>query len=492
MMRDFANLRVNFSLPREQIADAHLGLGWSEPEPYGCWAIGEQSTMILPPARARRTHRMGIDMRPFIAEGHIERQRLECHMNGNLFGRAAVSAREGCRLTFELRENVLNFDGPNFLSFHHPDFGRASTYFDSIDNRDISIMFNELNVNADGADMPASNQDIRTLFIVTGACAPGEPLNIELVRFLYSESCDILLWVDFAEPDDFVSVKAFTEKFFPSVRVFPAPKAIWGGSSIVLSMLRALRCGLLQFPEWTQVIFTSIRDFPLMPRTDLLGELSSLCFYDFCASKWNDDKSQVISDDQYIVRDYEMEGKFIIYPYRPDVNIRVHSSLADIATKEIIYSGRITKTLRDRYSICVHENFCSSTLSLLPMTAHRARERADFFSKFELIAGRMWVFCSRRFAKILISDDSIDKFQHGFSDILIPDECFFQSMAEFFAKRGEMRVLWRNLLYKNGDPCLINENSYKSVLSAARQGEIFARKCANLKEYADLLKGIPP
>ena len=108
-----------------------------------------------------------------------------------------------------------------------------------------------------------------------------------------------------------------------------------------------------------------------------------------------------------------------------------------------------------------------------------------------LVAGRMWVFSSRRFAEILTSDEVADVFSLGFRDIFIADECFFQSVAQAYAVNNSISVLWSSLYYRNADPLFINEEWYREVIRTARPGEIFARKSAYLKEYSTYFDAPP-
>jgi hypothetical protein len=480
---------ISFAADHPSLGNCRFGDGWARPERLGCWAVGARSVLFLPPAGAAGDHRMTLRLRPYIVPGRIERQRLAVSLNGIALGEHDVSLGAGEKLDLHIPAPALRHDGPNVLAFDHPDFGRPSVDFGSRDSRPLSLLFQNMSFH-DSMQKPVgfSTRNARTLFIITGTCLSGAIPNIELVKFLYGDDCDILIWIDFQDPMDFAALSNAMRYLFPRVFVQAAPKALWGGGSIVLSMLRALSYADASIQGWTQAIFTSIRDFPLVGRENILARLEQISLYDFCASRWTRQTSDVMAPGQSIIKNTSGGDDYDIYNYRHDVRFRVSKELEETSPKELVSTGRLTRSVRDRYRISVQENFCTSTLTLAPLSPHRAQEREAFFENFELIAGRMWVFTSRYFAKMLISDEINDVFHRGFRDLLIPDECFFQSVAEFYSKNGCISAFWHNLHYKNANPIIVNSMTLPDILGNFGSGEIFARKVHDLKDYKLLLE----
>ena len=321
------------------------------------------------------------------------------------------------------------------------------------------------------------------LFVVTAVCAPGGSVNPELVRFLHGQDCDVLVWVDFLDPRDCGRVAETFEAEFPGVVIRAAPRALWGGGSIVQSMLQALAAGE-SLPDWTHAIFTSAEDVPLKPRMRLLAVTKSLAAHDFVSSRWTQETDAVVKPAEFRIAASEDPDTFVEHVFRPTSHIRVAAAIADLCTDTLVNNGRMTRTLSDRYSIAATEDFAARSLVLRPLSPGRASDRAAFFARFPFVAGRMWVFLSRRLTRRLTGLEAFDWFQDGFRDLLIPDECFFQSAAEYLSRRDEAHVRWTSLQYNNADPCVVDRHWYPRIIETAGANEIFARKAAGIVDYA--------
>jgi hypothetical protein len=462
--------------------DVLLATGWSSPEREGRWAVGHSSTVILPPFRATQRHRLAARVLPMIIENRIARQGLTVILNGSDLGTVELTEPgHFVDLFFDIPPGLLHADGTNILRFEHPDAAAPSEYGTSTDARELSLMFNWLQIGYEGSPIPLPSS--RPLFIILGVCLPHQRPNLGLIDFLYSEECDILFWLDCWEAADFIAVRGSVEVAYPRVIVAPAPRALWGGPSIVQSMIRALGYATRNIPNWTMAFFTSTVDVPLIPRARLFLEVSKLRTADFCGSQWTSRTEDVLRPNEFMVRQSTETPSYLYYPYREDTHLRIETSLAQICPEDLINNKRITKTLAERYYFYVTENFSNCTVSFHQLTPNRARERADFFERFSLITGRMWVCCSRRFAAILSGDEVSDWFWRGFYDIFIADECFFQSVAQNYAQRDAISVLWRSLYYDGANPIGIDDERYRILLAMPYKGELFARKAAGLERY---------
>ena len=484
---------IKFSSAAGRSEAALFCAGWSAAEPSGTWAIDYESVIILPPARHTGPHRLLVGLMPMIIPGDVARQRLLVYFNATLLGALELTEQWVHKeLSFEIPAGLEYQHGPNRLVFDHPDAVPPAKYATSTDTRRLSFFFRSLKIESTGSENVALRlRTVQTLFIVMGVCLPGQRPNLEFVKFLYSPECTILLWLDCLDQSDFVGIIAEMRRQFPEVCVGLAPRALWGGPSIVESMLKALSHSIKRIGGWTQVVFTSTLDVPLHPRDRLLSQLASLCFYDFCSSRWTQPTDQVVIPSLFVTADASEPPNYTIYPYRPDTHLRIDSDLSRICTAELIEKRLITTTLSERYCFAVTENFHTSNLSFCKLSKERATEREKFFGNFDLVAGRMWVFCSRRFAEVLTSDEVADIFSSGFRDIFIADECFFQSIAQAYARNNAINVMWASLYYRNADPLIINEEWYRGIIRAAQPGELFARKSVGLEDYSTYFDARP-
>jgi hypothetical protein len=323
-------------------------------------------------------------------------------------------------------------------------------------------------------------------------CLAGSEINLSLIRFLYSDSCDMLLWVDFLSLDDFLKVAHVVRAQFPRVHVRPAPRALWGGGSVAQSMIAALAYALDHLPSWQLCLFTSVVDAPLMALPILLDKCRTFEFFDFCSSKWAMYAPGELNCDYKVrtlhERDYSPE--FDQYKFRPNTHFVIDSQLRDVIPPELIKVGRPTRTVEDRYRVSVIENMFQSNLIVRLLSPERAAERRAFFKVFPLVFGRNWFLASRRFAKILTSDRVLEIYNDGFRDVLNPDESFFHSAAEYFRGRDKISISWQCLQYNHGHPGRFGSEQYLEIIRLAKNNELFARKATEVMDYADLIESV--
>ena len=129
---------------------------------------------------------------------------------------------------------------------------------------------------------------MRAVFAITGVCEPSQTLNLDLARFLAHDDHHQVLWVDFKDPDDVPAARQEVTKALPGGHLCSAPNAVWGGASIVGSMLAAVAHCASYIAEWTHIVFCAMSDVPLAPKRVLLSTLSEIADeYDYVGSKWN-------------------------------------------------------------------------------------------------------------------------------------------------------------------------------------------------------------
>jgi hypothetical protein len=88
-------------------------------------------------------------------------------------------------------------------------------------------------------------------------------------------------------------------------------------------------------------------------------------------------------------------------------------------------------------------------LSLVRLTHARAEDRFRFLSEYGLYAGKQF-FVASRFAEMLVAPTTVDLYHIWFCDVLIPDECFFQTVAQHHEQLGQISVNWQNIFYAEG------------------------------------------
>jgi hypothetical protein len=173
------------------------------------------------------------------------------------------------------------------------------------------------------------------------------------------------------------------------------------------------------------------------------------------------------------------------YRLRPDMTLRVDDALSPIYTSDAVLSMRMCNDLFERYIAAAWEYSPSSLLLVQRLSRARATERFDFFARFGLFAGRNWCVLSRRFCETLLYPISCD-LAAMFADVLLADECFFQSVAQYFQASGKISVKWENLYYDDAQSHRINLPWIERLISGHKQPKLLARKTDHTITYEDL------
>jgi hypothetical protein len=247
---------------------------------------------------------------------------------------------------------------------------------------------------------------VQAVFVITGVCQPGNPLNLDLARFLKSDEHQQILWVDFKDPHDFHTAHAQTDAALPGTRLCAAPNAVWGGASIVSSMLAAVAHCAEHLTDWTHIVFCAMQDVPLVSLNALLPLLSGIAQdHDYVGSKWNPNVSDLVDRLQNppVNSNFLAERIYERFIIRGDTVIRREVALATQFPSSSINSLRLCNDLFERYLPAVAEAVAQHQLSIHRMTPGRAAERFAFFSRFGLYAGRQWCVLSRRFCDQVIT-----------------------------------------------------------------------------------------
>lgn len=476
-------IRLDFA--EDGNAGPYLGEGWSFPHESGTWTLDGESVLVLPPAQRAEPLRVRALMVAHVTDEHPS-QRVRMTLNGTKIGEDRLAATKVFEIICDVPAEAVNTSGQNLLAIEHPDAARPPA-----DARALALRLLALEILPRPSPVsrtPIANE--KYLFVVSGVCQAGEQPNLELVRFLYSNQTELVLWIDFKQPADYAGLKQRVDKQFPGVHVCLAPPALWGGPSVVRSMLEAFRFCSRAVPNWSRLVFCSNRDVPLVRRQELLACIDSWAEYDYCASRWTRHtadywltaESMMVADEIGVEREYLLvpirEGAF----FRIDKEVIINSPMPD-------WSFYIQSVSDGRFRLAVSENFAAPFLSLHRMTRARALDRAAFFARHPLIVGRQWCVCSRRFVDITLGDAAHDIFADWFSDILIADECFFHSVAMAHWQRGTIRVRWENLYHSDGFlKKEIDADMYRQLIASRRRNEVLARKEAGVRDYARFLE----
>lgn len=128
--------------------------GWSFQEAGGIWAIGSESSLVLPPAPKAGTSRLKMVLWPMIVSPHVSRQRLELSLNGQTIYSDALTVAEPIPITCTVPEGVLRTDSSNNLVLRHPDAAAPGAFSPELgDYRQLSVCL--ISIHIDVPESPA-------------------------------------------------------------------------------------------------------------------------------------------------------------------------------------------------------------------------------------------------------------------------------------------------------------------------------------------------
>jgi hypothetical protein len=470
-------IKLDFSLTGN--ARPFLREGWSFPEAKGTWAIGNTSVIALPPSVHSGQYELHFTVVPMVWRPMVEQQRFSLRING-LLVLEGTAVREGItQFSCTIPRGAMSAVGVNRLEIMHGDAVAPSAVGESGEQRVLSLRFVEMRVTStDPETQERTLSRSHPLFLITGLALPGQRPMLELPRFLACEECEILLWIDFKDPSDFGPWKSAVEQELPLAHVELAPRAVWGGPSTVQSILGGIAFAIDKIPNWTRVVICSDRDVPLLRREDILGRIWSLRAYDFVGSRWNQSTNDLIpaAGTIPVVDSIFDHSEFRTYRVRQEMVFKVEEALARLYPEEAIRNLTIARTMPNRYRAAVSEGNLKDALILSRLTRTRAIERERFWQSMGLVAGRLWIMASRKLAEMLVSDRVSDIFNEGFRDVLNTDECFFQSVANFYCNKGEIEPLWAGLHFDDAHVFRVDRQVYLDMLTRKSGIQMFGRK----------------
>jgi SAM-dependent methyltransferase len=121
-------------------ARTYLRSGFSVPEPHGTWTIGFSSVMCLR-AVSKEPLRLVLDVRPFVVENQIRRQRVYAVVNGRLAAEVECTERTAIPVPLlQSRPGDHNFRIVLLL----PDAAAPATYSETNDQRPLGICISKV------------------------------------------------------------------------------------------------------------------------------------------------------------------------------------------------------------------------------------------------------------------------------------------------------------------------------------------------------------
>jgi hypothetical protein len=156
-----------------------LGQGWSAPEEGFVWAIGRQSTLVLPPVEGPGRLVLELTVDPFRHPPHMRHQRLRVSVNGELLG----DRRLGGRLAWWLEVPAEAASGPLRVTLDQPNATSPRALGAGPDDRPL------------GFRLSAAK-----LLRIRAALPPA--LGMTEIRFGWNETTEDWLAEGFGEPED--------------------------------------------------------------------------------------------------------------------------------------------------------------------------------------------------------------------------------------------------------------------------------------------------
>jgi hypothetical protein len=126
--------------------------GWSTPEAYETWSVGQQSTLILPAPTRPGAHILVLELRPHVEPERLDKQRLRIHANGVPVADFTI-ARRSVRACIIPRTALMGHPRLE-LVFETPDAARPA---DRADRRTLAVAFSSLRLYADPVDPGAAD-----------------------------------------------------------------------------------------------------------------------------------------------------------------------------------------------------------------------------------------------------------------------------------------------------------------------------------------------
>ncbi|MBX6376408.1 MAG: hypothetical protein IRZ13_19545 [Acetobacteraceae bacterium] len=318
-----------------------------------------------------------------------------------------------------------------------------------------------------------------------------------LFSLLYSEENYYFISAD-AEPEQVERLRASITAGRSNVVVVESAPVVWGGMSVVTSILRGISLALEQ-PGWSHFVNLSGSDVPLRSQGEIRNHLlawqerhfdSFVGYFGSRAPDWSCDRDEATA---------ELREELAAFP-------------------AVVAAGDLAAALRDndrspvmrwyrRPAVYAEENILERRLRLRWLTPQELTVRRALFERHlrSYRGGRQWFVFSRPLCEWIADSERTALLAELLRNTLIPDEAFFQTLLEFAPAALKARIHPNNLRFRNGDPIQLTDDALPFVRDSdalfarkftmwrsERIRALFAERAAGLKSAAAACAGAPP
>jgi len=296
----------------------------------------------------------------------------------------------------------------------------------------------------------------------------------------FRRAARLLSWI--SHPDNLYVVmvdcatrvpKSFQEAIalLPNVHVFNDMPCNWGGASMVAETLKAISIALSLSSRWQYFINISGSDIPLKPQDEMAeildnwkSEGKSTFITDFGHCQFNPEIviDESIQDCREIA--FRQNIKFLVYGQAKQLFERLDQSPITLP--------------HQRSWICVSEDFHRKVLHMRPLYSVEKEARADFLAENPFRFGRQWMVIDRTMCARICESPITRRVFEFLKTVMIPDECFFQTLLNRPDLSESSILRSDNLRFKLGGPHDLHDGDLDELVDSKA---LFARKLNEVK-----------
>ena len=251
-----------------------------------------------------------------------------------------------------------------------------------------------------------------------------------------------------------------------NVHVIRSVPVVWGGATVVSSILRGIDLALT-FGPWEHFINLSGRDIPFYGQNHILARLGAertlgrRNFIRYFGESWIEWQEPPVPGPA--PADAGKPPQFL----NVDGDAETMRRIGDPQRSPILHWY-----LRPNYF--ANENLLTKRLGCRPLNRRELKARQDIFTtRLKYRAGRQWFVFSRGLCEWIARCDKTIELFDLLRHTLIPDEAFFHSLLEFAPPKEREAIYPRNLRFRGGDPGELADDVLPDV---GRSEALFGRK----------------
>jgi hypothetical protein len=300
-------------------------------------------------------------------------------------------------------------------------------------------------------------------------CHTNQDETARLVSYIYHPENIYFIYVDKAVK---VNNRLLSGCSRENVIVVNDFAIVWGGVSLVIATIDAIKRALARPEQWRYFINLSGADLPLMPQNKIVDTLATLAksnVTSFLATFENTE----LTDKQLDILERPSTGEYVDFSFRDDFKLLVDSALTAFFTN--LDSSPIRQPML-RSKIFVREDKDKKILYVRPLSGVEKLERNSSFHEFPFRYGRQWCVFSKDLCEFIANSKEASDILENITNTFIPDESYFQIVANQYVSQGRTDVnIQNNLRYHYGEPCNLTDDMLGELQDS---GMIFARKLA--------------